>query len=728
MDTVSGFEDYLGYADTFRARVSSEVKLSTDEMTSLAKLGFDSGDREAGTRLTELALSAAREAGDDLGKRNTFISTMRASSEAMKAWGATDEVGRAQGAHVLSAVAELIPAANLPTRKRDLTDIMTQTSGAVRQYQELGIDVGPKAPELAQALYQRRFNSAATDAADTGVGSVLNRVTALSNKIRLSAPVTPVETKGGAQPGQEQPDDGFQLVSDTLKRSVLAAGGAAIRDGTDADRALGARREELASGLLAIGIPNMDEARAAADIVTQMLVSGQELDVRRIPEMIAASTANKAIIGEGVKKAMPETATPAQVAKALPGVQDRVLLDAAQRAAKDVPKTDPATGRPLPEADWTAKVRDAAENSADYQLTERIMGVNARAIDLKAGFGDKNATVDAFVQSVAPIVPAVAFEQSPMFNYLFKEVRFGDLKKPATREAAVQKVLSSYQDKASLAHQGSTDEAALRKFAEAQVDRITGNLEDAMVATGTDPSLTPAVILGDDPANPEQKKGLARRMTVMQPAYGTLGTPTQPTRVETAAQDVAKEMAGAFFSDLGVPEDQRGFAVAARGKIMRLAALQGPAAPAAGPAQPAGSSFDLSLAKISTERAALGYAALRNLSDRLSKPIADTLARKFISSDLPVMLKDADIPAYSLEAVKIRSAARMRAERGDSADSIAEAVATALTPLAASYRAAAEAKWEQREQKKAEIRAASGGVDAFGATAPTASETEDQGR
>lgn len=732
-DPAARLESQIKYTKTFAARVSPVVPLEADEMVGLARIGFDAGDMESGTRLTDIAVRAARESGlDDLGRGNVFKASLRATAGAMSAWNAADEVQRAQGAEVLSSLVDASGGVkDFSSRGRQVSQIMGETSAAISQYRELGIDVSGAAPSLARALYRQKFSGAAPTAdEDVPVSSALTRMTQLANAVKNRGVLAganeaiPAGQAGARQPAAPQPSDGFDLLADVVKRHVMASGGAAIAGGTDVDAELETRNEELARGLVEIGVPDIVQARAAASVVTQILRSGADLDVRTIPQLIAAAPANKKIVEKGIGEAGKAAAAgkaPTPEDKALDtsvqGLENRVYNTVLQREYSRIPKVDQATGRAVTPEDAAKRAKAAADASPDVALYSGLMKMNAANRDL-IGVGDRNVTEKAFTDAVAPAVPQIVFEQSPMFDLLYRKTKLGDLDKPAVREAAVKAVEDAYADKANLAWRASQGEVAtgeispLRQFATGQVNRIISNIKAEAERVGSDPAATPEMIIG---TKSERLAAIGRapqagawRGPVVAPGGGEI-----PPPATLDSESMAKPLANIFADNLGVPAGERGVAARARTKVASLVAM--PAAPAAEPAKtpaPPTPSVELSLAKITPAQATVGYNALAALTDKLGEGVRDELVDKFVSRDLKEAIDEQKIPWFKSYA--IRAGARKLAVNGYALEDIQRFAAEELAKVsAANLEQAFNAKvaWKKAE---VEISRAAGGSLALG--------------
>lgn len=731
-DPAARLESQIKYTKTFAARVSPVVPLAADEMVGLARIGFDAGDMESGTRLTDIAIRAARESGlDDLGRGNVFKASLRAAAGAMSAWNAADEVQRAQGAEVLSSLVDASGGVkDFSSRGRQVSQIMGETSAAISQYRELGVDVSGAAPSLARALYRQKFSGAAPTAdEDVPVSSALTRMTQLANAVKNRGVLAgdneaiPAGQTGARQPAAPRPSDGFDLLADVVKRHVMASGGAAIAGGTDVDAELETRNEELARGLVEIGVPDIVQARAAASVVTQILRSGADLDVRAIPQLIAAAPANKKIVEKGIGEAgkaaaaaaAGKTSTPEDKAldTSVQGLENRVYNTVLQREYSRIPKVDQATGRAVTPEDAAKKAKAAADASPDVALYSGLMKMNAANRDL-FGVGDRNVTVKAFTDAVSPVVPQIVFEQSPMFDLLYRKTKLGDLDKPAVREAAIKAVEDAYADKANLAWRASQGaaldgETPLRRFAAEQVGRVIGNIKEEAGRIGSDPAATPEMVIGTDG---DRMAMLGRGITRGQEA-GTYGAPRLPTLDPETGDAVARSLADIFADNLGVPAGERGVAARARTKVASLVAM--PAAPAAEPAKtpaPPTPSVELNLAKITPAQATVGYNALAALTDKLGEGVRDELVDKFVSRDLKEAIDEQKIPWFKSYA--IRAGARKLAVNGYALEDIQRFAAQELAKVsAANLEQAFNAKvaWEKA---KAEIRGTAGGSLALG--------------
>jgi hypothetical protein len=168
--------------------------------------------------------------------------------------------------------------------------------------------------------------------------------------------------------------------------------------------------------------------------------------------------------------------------------------------------------------------------------------------------------------------------------------------------------------------------------------------------------------LGAEDAGTQRRLAAGRGVTT--PTYAVAGLGEVPTEVIATPEDVARELSDMFFADIksAVPDGQRGFGMAAKTKIRNLSMLPAPA--------PIGEKLPeipLNMARLgSSSNVRSGFLALKQVSEKLGKPIKDAAVRKLVMEDLPKLM---DGMPSSVQ-LRGRIAAKRMADEGGDVDDI----------------------------------------------------------
>lgn len=619
---------FIGYAKTAGAKLAGNIEkpvldlMPPDDRAKALRMSYDSGDKESGGIVLDTAARVARAADggtDGRGKLNAFQSALVASNEAMQAWGdAGDPVRRAMGVKIMASLADSLPGTAFVSQKQQVVGVMKSVSSALDQYRNLGVDFDEKkASVYARAVYNRTYRPAVPLSGEEALmADVMTKANMYGGNITVS--------RVSADPAKGQEDkSGYDILAGVAREHVQGAAAAAMANGTSIETEMASRSLGLAQTLRMMGVADAASAESGAKMLSELIAGGKEVDIANMVNALG---------------------------------QSDLLRDLVGRAnAKDVQKEDMGAAVPV----------DLEATTPDLALRKNINNVDVRTRDLAPGAGDVRATERAFVSAVAPTVTGVVLEGSPMFKYLFTEVPTADLDKPEVRESAVARVMDAYARVHPTAASGS-DPAALRAFAEKHVSAVISNLATEADKVGRSSNLPLSSATGVEDAEVQRRLAAGRLVVGAAPAVvSSTYTPANiPSKLPVSPENVAKELADVFFADIKavVPEGQRGFGMAAKTKIRNLSVLPPPVAAKDKPVE-----LSFNIARVGgTEGTRAGFLALKQVSDKLGKPIKDAAVRKLVTEDIPRLMDGMPSSAQ----LRGRLAAKKMADDGRDVDEI----------------------------------------------------------
>lgn len=661
IDDPSTFNTWARYYDSNRSKVMSTIpetvlqQLAPDAIVGTMRKTFEAGDQAAGGALAGLAMSAVGEAADasDLEKANLWKSATDVIGSGMKAWGAGDDMQVAQGARVLSAIKALAPGRTFAANRQTIISVMGQASVAAKAAASAGVQMPQdKLDSVARVLYMRAANpTQALTGDDAATAKTLADVKTLSDRVVAPvAPYEPVPAQGKDQPPAETVvASGYGSLLQSMQSEVSAAGMQALANGTQIKDELETRKASISDRLLAAGAGSREDANNAAALVVMALGSGQEVDLRKLPELVRKFAGVKEFEYQGLDKIalMPQTA----VAKTMNEARLRVFD--AKRAG---------------DMALLSAVTRAEENPA--------FGPGA----LTAGAARRN--LGEVFSSIAKTVAAPDRDRSRAFSMLL-QTPMQDLESPKTQKAAADAFVAQFKTENPVVAAGLPG-GALEKIAEDYVASTAAGLRSL------DPTAT-TLLAGD-------RLGAASFVppaeTAVLPAGGAYPVAPRPGTGDPAR--VAQRLTEAYLT--GLDPEKPGFISRLRQKAILTSNATPVAAEATGPRlagangqpvspQEVAPKVDLTkLAGVDVKAGLAGLEAVRRKADR---PIHDAMSRQLILEDLPGLLKrmvaQGSLPETA--AIDLQARAEDFAASGEEARSIMAKVNQGLNRLVPAYAA-----------------------------------------
>lgn len=692
------FEDWARHTESSMSTLKSSVPadvLSQAVITPEAIIGrlhsgFLGGDAFANGIVSRLAAQSVSEnsgaAPSD--NANVLLSSLDAGASALHAFRSSTPREADLGGKVLSGIKGLLPGPRFSQQSVQIGRAMQDTRDNFDIANSAGIDLSRVLPQLGRAMYRRSFmpGTPAATPEDAHIDSVLNSAGLLSDRVTVTPSFAPgvapaVDASGGTQEvvdtvsvglGKKAPSitDGLQLLHSLVSGHVKLSGLKALETGGDLSSGLRAREADLASSLGGAYGLSSEEASAAAKLVNQTLErsEGEEIDLRRLPDMLRASA-----VTSGVIKAAPAASpTGSGVAASPKTAIERLELVAAARAASLT--QDPK------------RAAEIASGDTDVNVVKGIQGADTSArnfnpLDIRAG--DQVAVEKAFSRATDKIPGSLLSPTGPMLQTLYKGTPIKDLGTEETLNKAVSAMMDEYRKMAPVTFSSSRRailEAGFMSVARRASNWIKSRLSDAPEGS----SRTAEDLLGALPPSAENEIDLWGRRdasgALQASATGALSPALAPFEAwratalgagvvpdldaESVRDTLSRSLSSAYFADvrrdyverekakgaspslLGV--QGRGFGFLAKERALNDA-LSVHIPEAASTAESVEPSVNIGLAGISGPEVRLGLAALQHVVNKATRPINDALKANFLR-DLPNAVRG--LPYYQAQAVR----------------------------------------------------------------------------
>lgn len=384
-------EAFLSYYGTAKSRLvgglSPDVasQFSADELVDMLGKSYKASDRTAGTALIGNVVAAVNEARDlePAAKANLARTMFTAQGAAMDSWGGEDDAKwRADGASVLSALRRALPGEAFTAQKDTVARVMKATAETAKLWAADGRPMS--ADKMAQFARIRLYNETRPAEPmrpeDQAAAAVITETSALQQRLTVS-PVMSVPQGGKEGPRPEDLQAGYTYLQGLLRAAVGSAGADAFTAGRTLQETLPARKNEIALGLRQFS-PTLTESEAAnvAGLMVPMLLSGKEIDLRKLSDLTGKDPVVAATEQADRIKGL-ENGTPEIVESVLQRV-DKTLGDKTS-AASDADRSinmavrEANTTAPIPFTSGRRLFREvnkamatAAASAQDYAFTE----------------------------------------------------------------------------------------------------------------------------------------------------------------------------------------------------------------------------------------------------------------------------------------------------------------------------------------------------------------------